>query len=570
MTSPSSLNIRDNNTDKISGEKDQKPSERYSGQADYLYSSKISTKINLEEACEALVSSSLFPISLSSSGRIHYKSNSRLRSKYLKLSHTLDSLGMEVTGHQDYLTENPGPYNTFLLQRALDLFLSTSKLFNDGFDFPVENARIFMRPIALKTQESDKHEIFCPSFRIYIDGSITACLTPLLGFQDLNPFELTQSVTNKSQKNISSILCEKDTHLACIETELSKTSVVQRLRLRKSAMDAEILTFSNTIPLEFLDERLNTYELINNDKLTLSDLARSLLALVERAVTIGSVRKNISWFRPQHRSLTLDQYWFGKPLIYIEDHTSQLLSAKENWKHHEQLVRCVMARTHILKEHDFSEPPVRDLRIFDDYNSFYSEAISLVLSSAKVPESISNEDTYKFSNLTCDIQVLNEAAHHLLVHYSYMSSTIEKCNTTIDIAQAELRNLEFESSFIAAKKFSETSQYFDHILASDHLTTFRNLAYKKIESRKKYLELEEKIASESQNRRLTVIFGIIASAALSPELMQPLIKKYGLASPADEINKLLGIALATAAVIGSLVIIHFASKAVKCLLRKFN
>lgn len=74
------------------------------------------------------------------------------------------------------------------------------------------------------------------------------------------------------------------------------------------------------------------------------------------------------------------------------------------------------------------------------------------------------------------------------------------------------------------------------------------------------------MASESFTRRLTIIFGVIASAALSPELVQPVAKLAGISFD-DQWTKILGLIAAMTAVAGLLVITHFGFKAAEWLLR---
>ncbi len=546
------------------------PNNIYSGEVDYIYSSKISHKVNLEEACEALVSSSVFPLALSSTGRLHYKKNSRLYSKQLDFSQSISGLGMTVTGHQDYLTANPGLYNTHLFQRACDLYLSTKKHFNDDFGFPVASARIFMRPIAMKSEESSVYEIFCPSFRVYVDGTITACITPLTGFSKLNLANLVNSITNKHSTNISSIMCERDLYLALMETATARLTLREKLENRKSILAVQASHLEKIYPIEFLNEEFRTHELLNTEMFTLSELALRLLALAERSINLGAVRQHAHWLSPQYRSPTLDEYWFGKPLIHINNHSNQQATSKENWEKHQHMIQCVMARAYIKNEHNLIGPNLIDLRLFNDYNIFYSEAITLVLATTQVDEFISITESFTFANITCDIQVLNEAAHQILVYYSYMLTKIEKCKTTVDIAKYEIKTLELEASFMSAKKYGETSKHFDHILTSDNLKNLKELTQKKIDTYKKHLELDEKITSESKTRRLTIIFGLIASAALSPELAQPLLQSYNMSLATAEANKILGIALSMAAVLTVLPVIHYTSKLTTRILRKIR
>uniref|UniRef100_UPI0019D305CA hypothetical protein n=1 Tax=Pseudomonas viridiflava TaxID=33069 RepID=UPI0019D305CA len=55
----------------------------YSGVASFLYSSKITGDVNLEGMCEILAESDAFSLALTSSGKIYFTKDSRLRSQQL-------------------------------------------------------------------------------------------------------------------------------------------------------------------------------------------------------------------------------------------------------------------------------------------------------------------------------------------------------------------------------------------------------------------------------------------------------------------------------------------------------
>ena len=102
------------------------------------------------------------------------------------------------------------------------------------------------------------------------------------------------------------------------------------------------------------------------------------------------------------------------------------------------------------------------------------------------------------------------------------------------------------------------------------MTTVCKLLHKKIETVRKALELDDKVMSESYTRRITIIFGIIASATLSPELMQPLAKLYGITFANDQVDKLVGIGASVVAVIGFLILTHYIFRIFSFTIRKIK
>ena len=313
-----------------------------------------------------------------------------------------------------------------------------------------------------------------------------------------------------------------------------------------------------TLNVGFMERlRLTVYELVHTDQLTLTDIARNLLSVVARTIALGAVQTRIKWYGSQYKDDSIGQHWRGKPIIYISSHTNQKWSSSENWSNHKQLVNSVMARTFLSDKIIHTDLNHKDMRNFDDYNNFYSEPVSLMLASSQVEEFIEQYESYTFDNLTSDIQVLNEASHFIQTYYSYASLGLDKCKTAIDVARLELDILGFEETLLSAHKYGEIAKYIEEVQKGDHLTTIYKLLRKKIETVRKALELDDKIKSESFTRRITIIFGIIASATLSPELMQPLAKYMNITTDNGDLAKIYGIGASLIVVIGLLTLSHY-------------
>lgn len=529
----------------------------YSGTATFLYSSKITGNVNLEGMCEILAESDAFSFALTSGGKIYFTEDGTLLSQQLNIEPTITEQGMTVSGHNDFLKANPGDSNTYALSLALDLILSDKRLFNSAYGFPTESARIFMRPIAIRCEGDDDHELVIPYIRVYTGGIISISLPTISGFKESTIQKLVHCEVNKSRKNLTSVLCERELHLACTECQMAQMPRTVRL-VQREAFEAIMRAALNTPgEIEFVDERLTVYELVHTDQLTLTDIARNLLSVVARTIALGAVQARIKWYGSQYKDDSIGQHWRGKPIIYINSHTNQKWSSSENWSNHKQLVNSVMARAFLSDKITHTDLNHKDMRNFDDYNNFYSEPVSLMLASSQVEEFIEQYESYTFDNLTSDIQVLNEASHFIQTYYSYASLGLDKCKTAIDVARLELDILGFEETLLSAHKYGEIAKYIEEVQKGDHLTTIYKLLRKKIETVRKALELDDKIKSESFTHRITIIFGIIASATLSPELMQPLAKYMDITTDNGDLAKIYGIGASVIVVIGLLTLSHY-------------
>jgi len=542
----------------------------YSGTATFLYSSKITGGVSIEGVCEVLAASDAFSFALTCSGRIYFTENSRLQSQQLSIVPTITDQGMTVSGHGDFLKANSGDSDTYALSLALDLLLSDKRLFNSAYGFPTESARIFMRPIAIRCEDDEEHELVIPYVRVYTGGIISISLPTIIGFENFTTQEIVGSEVNKSQRNITSVLCERELHLACTECQMAQMPRKDRVSQRtafETIMDAALNTPEK---MDFVDESLTFYELVHTDQLTLTDIARNLFSVVARAVATGAVQTRIRWYGSQYKDDSIGQHWRGKPIIYISSHTNQKLSSSENWSTHKQLVNSVMARTFLSDKITQIDLSLKDMRSFDDFNNFYSESVSLMLASSLAEAFVEQKNSYTFNNLISDIQVLNEASHLIQTYYSYATLGLDKCRTAIEVARLELDILGFEETLLSAHKYGEIAKYIENVQKGDHLATTYKLLHKKIETVRKALELDDKIKSESYTRRITIIFGVIASATLSPELMQPIARYVDVAPENDDLAKLYGIGASAIVVIGLLALTHYTFKLKDWVIKKLN
>jgi hypothetical protein len=534
----------------------------YSGAATFLYTSKITGTINLEGICETLAKSSAFSFAIMDTGKFYFQEETRLKIQKLNIEATTSGLGLIVNGHNYFLEAHPGASSLYALMTSFNLILSDKKLFNSVYGFPTTSARMFMRPIAIRCSGDEEYELVVPYVRIYSNGIISISLSTVLGFTNTSIQNIVYQEVNKSLRTVESVLCEKELHHACTEAQISQMPIGQRLRKRQVFERIQRKALENPTEVDFIDEKLITYELIHNDQLTLTDIARNLLSVISRTISLGAVQARINWYSRAYIDDSIGQHWRGKPIIFIEHHTNQKRSSAENWKYHKQMVDSVMSRSFLSRLAKHDNLNISDLRKFDDFNNFYSEAVSLMLGSLQVNEFIEQYEGYTFRNLTSDIQILNEASHYIHTSYSYFSLDLNKCKTAIDVARLEFKILELEESLLSAHKYGEISQYMEKVQQGETLSITCKLLHKKIELARKSLELSDKMRSESNTLRISIIFGILASATLSPELIVPALKYMGATLEDDNLNRIFGIAASIVLVSCILVVAHCMSRLV--------
>jgi len=538
----------------------------YSGCSKFLYSSRLDCSLSLAEACKILVQSDAFAFALDNKGQVYFKDNACVRVQALTIKSNIQGTGMTISGHQNFLNNQDKDSVSYSFLKALNLLLSERKLFNGMFGYPSDSARVYLRPMAIQAEGDEEYELLLPHLKISSGGVITIVLEGVFGFEDLTSGEVVFEEVNKSLRNLESVLCDKALHKASVECQISQMSFSERMAQKETFIKMMDSSLESPTTIDFLEEELALYELVHTDQITLTDVARNVLSMVARSLASRKVKSEVNWRDVRKSDPPVGRYWYGKPLIGILGHTGQKGGAEENWSAHKSFVNSVMVRAGLSGASYEQSIQLKDLRCFNDFNHFYSEPVSLILSSSQVSSFIDRSDGYTFDNLISDAQILNEVAHYMIVFYAYASSALDDCIKSTDVTRIELQVLSFEESLYSLYKYGEIADYIEEVKQGTHLSMMSKIFHKKVEAIKKSIELDQKIASEAFTRRVTVIFGIIASAALSPELMQPLVKLAGF-SLGEQWSKVIGLVAAMAAVTALLIVTHYGLKLIRGLVR---
>ena len=214
--------------------------------------------------------------------------------------------------------------------------------------------------------------------------------------------------------------------------------------------------------------------------------------------------------------------------------------ASENWSTHKYFVDSVMSRVIQNSPNPEQLRKINDIRSLNDYNHFYSDAISLVLMSKDASNNLTIQDSYTFENVISDALTLNEIGEYIKIYYCYAEQRIERCRNTIEIVQEELSLITFESSLMSTQKYGEIAAFIQCVKCGDFVMNSIKNVERKLEGVRKSLELNEKISSEIDSKRITIFFGVLASASLSPEIVQPALQAMNLAPKESGTLKIIG------------------------------
>lgn len=515
-------------------------SDTYSGENAYIYSSRILNFKGISSVSKLLTSSNIFLMSLDSHNVLSYRNGGKLAQKKLDVQMALNEQGMKISNHMEFIESNTSQIYRHAFMIALNLFLSEKRLFNTPYGFPLPKIRLFMHPVSITTETCDDSELYLPIVSIYDDGTIQLSFKSVTGFHYLSDKSLIRNIINKSQLNVTSFLCCKDLLLASIAHELSKETLPTKFINRFVFNQIMESSIKEPHQIEFCEEKLNLFELIQTNPITITDIARNLLSLLASSIVQGNTTLTFKWFQNSVQDKYLGYYWCAKPVIFIDTHSRQMNIASENWITHKYFVDSVMSRVIQNSPNPEQLRKIIDIRSLNDYNHFYSDAISLVLMSKDASNNLTIQDSYTFENVISDALTLNEIGEYIKIYYCYAEQRIEQCRNTIEIVQEELSLITFESSLMSTQKYGEIAAFIQCVKCGDFVMNSIKNVERKLEGVRKSLELNEKISSEIDSKRITIFFGVLASASLSPEIVQPALQAMNWAPKESGTLKIIG------------------------------
>ncbi|MBZ6067042.1 hypothetical protein LA374_12620, partial [Aeromonas schubertii] len=263
--------------------------------------------------------------------------------KTLDVQMALNEQGMKISNHMEFIESNASQTYQYAFMVALNLLLSEKRLFNASYSFPLPKIRLFMHPVSITTEICDNSELYLPIVSIYEDGIIQLSFKSVTGFHCLSDISLMRNIINKSQLNVTSFLCCKDLLLASMAHELSKETLPKKF-INRSAFNQIIeSSIKESHQLEFGEEKLNLFELIKTESITITDIARNLLSLLAFSIAQGKTTLAFKWFQNSVQNKHLGYYWCAKPIVFIDTHSRQMNIASENWSAHSKLVDSVMS-----------------------------------------------------------------------------------------------------------------------------------------------------------------------------------------------------------------------------------
>lgn len=497
----------------------------YSGVASYIYSARINCGFDLEQVFERLMTSEVFAFALNSDNRLLYKCGENLCADQLKMQQGKEYL--EISGHEKFISCTLSKMTRGIFASALLQVSSRIRLYGLNLDFPERNVKLYLKPLYVKMDFSAEYISLLPVVTIYSSGVACISFTQDNEFDGLTAKEVVCQVADLKCE-VESAMCDRSLFLAVSDFNMARFPFFSRFSKRKVYSQFLESMREDNRAFEFFGEKVDFVELCHSGNVVLGVLADSILSVVVKAISVGRIPEGINWFSKQYNRQVIPKSNFHKTVVCIRHHADQKRGAAENYKSQRRFVTSVMSGFFYPEGVLCPDTNYIDVRMLDDFNHFYGESSTLVLSSSSVGVDANIEGGFSFEQLCLDSQELNVVAQYALTYYASILQELNVCKTSIRVAELEFEVIAFEESFSALDKSGEILNFLSVVKSGKGVGSSASLVSKKIEVIRKGLELDEKISYESDSKVMTVVFGLVASATLSPELMQPAAELLGL------------------------------------------
>jgi hypothetical protein len=265
----------------------------------------------------------------------------------------------------------------------------------------------------------------------------------------------------------------------------------------------------------------------------LSSLALSIFHTL--AYVLGRPRKGWGFlFRGQRSIPEIGGFWSGRPHIHLIKFEDQRETALENEDAHGEAFGAIMLRVSGTTPTVARSYLPADSRIFQDYSSYISSALSLwvwSLSGLRQQE--------RWADPNRGHLIYGHQATVELLEYGYMlhRSLLERANDYghgDEILSARKNLLQFEQDISEASHYGEIRNLLERGWEAMGLKSICARIRESLEIRGSQASIEESRLNERIGRALSILFGLIAVPPISEKVLKPLWNVFQLPRPKSD------------------------------------
>ncbi|CAH6303988.1 hypothetical protein [Pantoea agglomerans] len=456
---------------------------------------------------------------------LYYFDGDRLKKSRLDFQFNTDVTGLKVTGLPFDKKHAACDFTLYSTHILINKILSQNKILQADGTFYSDYVFFALKPFFLGSDDNQK--IIIPVISIYENGIAQ------VNFIDLNDYSNTLNEFIRDNVNYPftrphSIICPIEYAVTYLSFDNKISPLFRRLLDYRYYREVKRTLLNNSEPLEYGERSLNgnyvDYMKFSNVKHGLGDIARTIVALVYSHIIKISPREFLL-------GLDVNKYysgWQGKPNIFILEHDNQKTKSSLNWLANKRMINALLSKTMGLYQDNI---PLRyeDYRMFDDFNYFSAQGVSLSMLTSKSLKQLNLSSGFTVDNFKWDNLVKSDLREIVSFFYEGTIYKINNINKNIELAQIKKEIFEFEEWLRqTSRRSGEIHNYALSLFEHNDIKQSRKSIDSLIKSKMELIKIQETESSDKANKNLTLIFGLIATTSISPILVKPAFEYFKL------------------------------------------
>jgi len=453
----------------------------------------------------------------------YFFDGNHLKISHLEFDFNPDVTGLKVTGLPFDKKHAACDFTLYSVHILINKILSQAKILQAEGTFYSEHVFFALKPFFLGPEDNQKAII--PVMSIYDNGIAQVNFIDLIDYSNTLG-EFIRDNVNYPFIKLNSITCPIEYAINYINFDNKISPLLRRIMDYRYKQELKDNLLKNSEPLTYGEQSLNgnyvDYMKFSNVKHSLSDIARNIVAIMYSHIIKISPREFLL-------GLEVNKYysgWQGKPNIFILEHDNQKTKSSLNRASNKRMINALLSKTMGLYQ-DNIPLHYEDYRMFDDFNYFSAQGVSLSILTSKSLKQLNLSNGFTVDNFKWDNLVKSDLREIVSFFYEGTIYKINNINENIELAQIKKEIFEFEEWLRqTSRRSGEIHNYALSLLEHNDIKQSRKSIDSLIKSKMEVIKIQETESSDKANNNLTLIFGLIATTSISPILVKPAFEYF--------------------------------------------
>ena len=467
--------------------------------------------------------SGIFLSAFDSRKDLYFFDGDRLAKSHLEFEFNPDITGMKVSGLPFDKETQSCDFTLYSIHILINKILSQAKILQADGTFYSDFVFFALKPFFLGEEESSR--VLIPVMNVFQNGIAQ------VNFIDINDYSDTlenfiRGKVNYPFKKFNSISCSIEYAIKYVDFDNKTFPLWRRLVDLRFLRELKRKLIESSKPHEYENLSLSgnyvDYMKFSNVKHGLSDVARTIVAIMYSHIIKVTPKEFV-------QGLEVNKYysgWQGKPNIFILEHDNQKTKSHLNWKSNKKMINALLSKSFGLYQDDI---PLRyeDYRMFDDFNYFSAQGVSLSVLTSKALKQLDESNGFTVDNFKWDNLVKSDLREIVSFFYEGAIFKINNIHNNVELARVRSEIFEFEEWLRSTSRRSgEIHNYALSLFEHNDIKQSRKSIDSLIKSKMEFIKIQETESSDKANRNLTLIFGLIATTSISPILVKPVLELF--------------------------------------------